>query len=408
MSLARVSRAALAPVLVRSGLVIAIAAGWVLPEAVLGQAWERSVFYAIGTQKSAGAKPEAPPPKDEDRSVRLYEVDSATLKIVRDLDLGPIKSGMMTGKGDAIVLTDGDRTITSVSAPYLAVTSQMDVPSAQGVNCAGQVFVHPLSGLAYFSCDWGSDTSGLLVVDTVRKSVVTSLRTSATLPGAYDAKQQLLYLLGDGRFLVILDPQNRVVGKVFASGTQVGDNRGIGSDVASVAPLPDGSLILATTNNFHPGSRPALLRYDPANRTVAHTWMDTETYVQTWARPDPQTHTELRGSRTVPMPVNCLALSRDGSRLFAYSTPPVRYRGDSPVHALLFEADNLNLVREEILPEPSSEWQSNGECFAPAPDGRGMWFFGQSGKIYRLDEHTGELIEEVKLPFHLVSLIREP
>jgi hypothetical protein len=34
--------------------------------------------------------------------------------------------------------------------------------------------------------------------------------------------------------------------------------------------------------------------------------------------------------------------------------------------------------------------------------------FGQSGKIYRLDDHTGELIEEVKLPFHLVSLIREP
>jgi hypothetical protein len=47
-------------------------------------------------------------------------------------------------------------------------------------------------------------------------------------------------------------------------------------------------------------------------------------------------------------------------------------------------------------------------CFYPAPDGRGMWFLGQSGKVYRLDDHTGKLLEEVKLPFHLISLIREP
>jgi len=31
-----------------------------------------------------------------------------------------------------------------------------------------------------------------------------------------------------------------------------------------------------------------------------------------------------------------------------------------------------------------------------------------SGKVYRLDDHTGDLIEEVELPFQLITLIREP
>jgi hypothetical protein len=48
------------------------------------------------------------------------------------------------------------------------------------------------------------------------------------------------------------------------------------------------------------------------------------------------------------------------------------------------------------------------ECFFLAPDGKGMWFVGQSGKVYRLDDHTGRHIEEVKLPFCLINLIREP
>jgi hypothetical protein len=37
-----------------------------------------------------------------------------------------------------------------------------------------------------------------------------------------------------------------------------------------------------------------------------------------------------------------------------------------------------------------------------------MWFVGESGKVYRLDDQTGKLIEEVKLPFRLINLIREP
>src|SRR5882762_6535048 len=56
-------------------------------------------------------------------------------------------------------------------------------------------------------------------------------------------------------------------------------------------------------------------------------------------------------------------------------------------------------------PEPPD---SGEECFFPAPDGRGMWFVGQSGNVYRLDDHTGKLIERVKLPFSVINLVREP
>ncbi len=72
---------------------------------------------------------------------------------------------------------------------------------------------------------------------------------------------------------------------------------------------------------------------------------------------------------------------------------------------ILWDSNTLEELDRFDAPEPSCGTQG---CFSPAPDGRGMWFVGKSGKVYRLDDHTGRLIEEVKLPFRIINLIREP
>ena len=69
-----------------------------------GIAAQEHVFYAFGSPESAS------------KDVRLYEVDSARLQVVRSLSVQRqtpngetvnMTSGMLTGTRDAILLTDG-------------------------------------------------------------------------------------------------------------------------------------------------------------------------------------------------------------------------------------------------------------------------------------------------------------
>ena len=73
---------------------------------------------------------------------------------------------------------------------------------------------------------------------------------------------------------------------------------------------------------------------------------------------------------------------------------------------ILWDSNTLEELDRFDAPEPPRQVTSS--CFYPAPDGHGLWFTGESGKVYRLDDHTGHVIEQVKLPFRLFTLIQEP
>src|SRR5713226_8568490 len=62
-----------------------------LPMVALAQ--QLQVFYATGSD-------------GQSKGNNLYEVDKATLRAVRSVDAGGAQSGMLTGKGHTIVLTD--------------------------------------------------------------------------------------------------------------------------------------------------------------------------------------------------------------------------------------------------------------------------------------------------------------
>ncbi len=356
-----------------------------LPErALAGQ----RVFYAIGSAgyrkpqfREVGKRLELVSPPSF-RDVRLYEVDTATLRVVRSLGLpggfGFNSSGMLDPERGAIVISDGEwgpSTVMRVSAPALTVQSVMKIDIYPGVNCMENTFVQPVTGLAYFSCNYGSDSSGLLAVDTIKKKVVTDIKRAGGQPMAYDRRRQRLYILNSGA-ITIVSPRNRVLSYIEGPTARAGKHR-IGSYIRGAALLPDGNLVLIT--NF---GRSALTFqiYDPDNKKVLRSRTEKETFKV----------------------VEDAGLSKDGARLFVDLFVNIKESD----RAILFDTATLKPLRRWILPEQGRPWPE--KCFVPAPDKLGgMWFFGRSGKIYRLDDHDGKLLGEVKLPFHLISLVRE-
>lgn len=379
---------------------------------------QQRAFYAIGAAQFTA--PDAQHAREcPYKDVRLYEVDAASLKAVRSLDVEEptpgvgvcgfawMNSGMLAPGRDAIVMSDGglgESNVIRVLAPSLAVETRMKVGERPGVNCADHTFVDPLSGLAYFSCDIGSNTSGLFVVNTVKGEVLPVIRTGGGKPVAYDATHRWLYLSTGVSDVKILDQNNRVVGAIRAQ--ELARKAGLPHpetyfQITDVALLPHGVLALVAPGSFSYGvTGPVLFLYNPSDGSISHTWRETRTFqkAESYVLPTGKTAT-----KTVQQPFGLADLvpSQDASRLFAVSMEDHR-----AARAILFDRATARVLRTWSLPEAPAD--VNGSCFAPAPDGRGMWFFGKSGKIYRLDDHTGELLGEVKLPFHLISLIREP
>ena len=365
-------------------------------------------FYAIG---AAGAMPEVVPPNAEAPPQHiLYAVDSATLRVLGSVEVDGAQSGMLTANRNAVVLGGFDSPAWRVSAPDLKVVSSFTPGPSPGVSCLDHTFVHPVTGLAYFSCDIGSGKEGVAVMDTAKKSVVLNLYAKglgslfSSSHFLFDRKTGWLFL--DGIDLVALDAQNKIVDQV--SGRELGQKAtptiGDISGLRAAAILPNGRLVLRGNDD---GGRSVLLLYDPMKRSVSRTWVETEKYTATEKHPTPGTAATWQSS--LPLSHGPVA-SRDGSRLFAISDAPSRYHDNVPIRGVLLDAETLTVLRRWDLPEPpcSIRGQTEEQCFFQAPDGRGMWYVSQSGKVYRLDDHTGELLEEVKLPFHLISLIREP
>jgi hypothetical protein len=380
---------------------------------------QQQVFYAIGAAQYIPRDPQNPW-RNPYRDVRLYEVDAATLRVVRSVSVEKdtpgygsgklwMTTGMLTGKRDTIVLSDGElrsSTLMRLAAPDLVVQGQTEIGDVRASECLDHIFVHPITGLAYFSCDLGSHGNGFVVLNTDKQAVVADLPDGPVLPRrwprlflyrpqfVYSSKDQKLYLCGQN--VVVLDPQNRAIDYILArdvaqaAGFDVDLKRSfsIAYDIDKMAMLPDGNLVLLM--NAH--KTPTLVIYDPMGRKALRRWSETEKCGEMW--------TSIDGRSEKPVQKTCQfhhgpVPTRDGSRVFAMSD----------VDVVVWDSSTLEEPNRLEAPEPPD---SGEECFFPAPDGRGMWFVGQSGNVYRLDDHTGKLIERVKLPFSVINLVREP
>ena len=370
-----------------------------------GIAAQERVFYALGSPESAS------------KDVRLYEVDSATLQVVRSLSVQrqthsgetlSMTSGMLTGARDAILLTDAQLQSSSllrVSAPALESKGQWAMKDfqIQGAMCLDHIFVHPVTSLAYFSCDTGRGGNGFVILDTSTPAVAGDFpdappvlsswpRLSLFRPVfVYAPNSKRLYLVGKN--VVALDARNQAVD--YISVREIAKSANIASvrEIDNLVVLANGNLVLLTDKQ----RSPALILYNPDARKVLQHWTETQKYGEKESYTDSRTgKNEERLVQKIARIRCCPVASRDGSRLFAVS------EGD----IVSWDANTFDELTRFAAPEPLDG--DGGECFHSAPDSRGTWYLGQNGKVYRLDDRTGKLIEEVKLPFHLISLIREP
>jgi hypothetical protein len=409
--------------LVADNILVAIALIGIASTPSLGQ--PSSVFYAIG-EPAAGPAAEGNSTKTSG-DVRLYEVDSATLRVVRSISVERtvgngervwMTSGMLSGGRDEALLTDaalGQSTVLQVSTPALRVKAQMHMGDLKirGVHCLDHIFVHPLTSLGYFSCQSGSGGGGFVILDPIKQTVVANFPEGPIVPRdwphlsvlapqfVYDQQSRDLFVVGGDA--IALDQQNRPVG--YIRGNDVAKLAGfdmsplrIPSIQGSFPPkysidklvvLPGGREVIS----MHKGKTPALVLYQLKTHTVLRTWIESQnvTNTATAAQSEgPKPVKQFAQFRCGPVP------SSDGSRLFAVTGKDIAN----------WDASTLQELGRFGAPDPPETGVE--ECLVPAPDGRGLWYFGKSGKIYRLDDHTGSLVDEVKLPFHCISLIREP
>lgn len=399
----------------------------------IAPAQQPSVFYVIG------AEDEHPNPGVPTlplyQGIHLYEMDSAT-HVVRSAEIH-VSSGMLTGDRKTIVLVYGgdanDSSLLLISVSDLRVYSRMDIPASEmrmdidgeSVPCLDHIFVHPVTGLTYFSCALAKGVVEQLVVDPFRRKIMRGslpVETNATI-FLYDPTHQWIYLSDPAP--PILDAHNQLIGRVDGpKKLSPIQGRAAAAGITGMSLLPDGKLVLLygvpepahNITGWTGSTIPTLSTYDPITRKFLHTWTEERTYtgmvvgrIHGVTYKQPTLMQFPYGIQNVPVP------SRDGSRLFGIEDSDLHNEKHTEDGAILWDAKTLQVLRRWTLPEPGSYDCSTAgtgggliACFAPAPDGHGMWFFGKSGKIYRLDDHTGDLIEEVKLPFHLISLIREP
>jgi WD40 repeat protein len=207
----------------------------------------------------------------------------------------------------------------------------------------------------------------------------------------YAPNSKRLFLVGKN--VLALDSENHAVDYISVREIAKSANIATVREMDSLVVLANGNLVLLTDKH----RSPALILYDPVARKVLQHWTETQKYSEK------ESYTDSRTGKNEERVVQKIArircgpvASRDGSRLFAVS------EGD----IVLWDANTLEELSRLDAPEPPDS--NSGECFHSAPDGRGLWYLGQSGKVYRLDDRTGKFIEEVKLPFHVISLIREP
>lgn len=218
-----------------------------------------------------------------------------------------------------------------VSAAGLALENQIDLSSLHihAAECADHIFVHPVTGLVYFSCDFGSNGNGFAILNVEKSSITEDFRGLPPTPSrwpdldlfkpqfSYDYQSNRLYVFGGD--VIVLDSQNHPVDYIRARELAVASKLKTGRfayTIKSVAILPNGTLAILVTD----AQTPTLAIYDPHQRKVLSHWTETHKYQRL------ETHTDQRTGKPFEKRVESIAQLRlgplplhDGSRLFAMS-----------------------------------------------------------------------------------------
>jgi hypothetical protein len=225
-------------------------------------------------------------------------VGSTTLQVVRSLSVQRqtpngetvhTTSGMLSGSRDAILLTDGQLQSSSllrVSAPALKSKGEWAMKDfqIQGAMCLDHIFVHPVTSLAYFSCDTGSGGNGFVVLDTSRSVVAGDFphepTTSSSWPRlslfrpafVYAPNSKRVYVVGKN--VLALDSGNHVVD--YISVREIAKSASIATvrEIDNLVVVANGNLVLLTDKH----RSPALILYDPVARKVLQHWTETQRY----------------------------------------------------------------------------------------------------------------------------------
>ncbi len=361
--------------------------------AACSRAAAQQVVYAIGVPPHAAAQ-----------TARVFVLEAPSLRIQESapLHLGWSPSGALIQRGQSLLLSDGLSRLTLFS-PALKPLKQA-VLSRRAIDCFDHVFFNPLNSEAYFSCGAGKSEAGVAVV-TVPGLRLLRVLHPASVDGSseilnaqflLDGARQRLYLAGGD--LAALDSANRQVFYWTAASIARGAHLpGAGQHAFAVqraALLPSGRLVLRLSD----GSASSLVLVDPGGKKVLRSWSDTQKVTSYETVSDPRTGEPLpkRPVRRLEMLDEGPVASPDGLAVFAASG----------AQGLLFDAKTLKLMKRWRLPDtPAVGVSREGQGFFPAPDGHSMWFPGASGKIFRLDAHTGAQLGAFDPPFRLLALI---
>jgi len=262
----------------------------------------------------------------------------------------------LSGDGQLLFGTDAEEVII-FDAGQLSLRDQFSATS-KDFAWGGALFVHPKSGLLYVARVGGSNPVEVAIVDPrLRKIVkVLKLERSITRGFVYDPTRDRLYVTAASP--AIIDPRAQQVTGYIKVPTD--------PTIFWMLLSRDGKELLLSDGGPH------LYAYDLDRAALAR--QVTLANLQSFRDP---------------------ALSRDGTRLFAATSPY-----PDPGTAVVIDTQTLSILHTLTFQEPIGH-------FVLAPDGRGMWLTTKNG-VLRLDDQTGKVVEQVSLPFRLGKLLTPP
>ncbi|HLC21356.1 MAG TPA: hypothetical protein VJM10_04520 [Candidatus Methylomirabilis sp.] len=316
--------------------------------------------------------------KPDEKSMRVFKVDTATKKALVSREV-PSGTSKLSGDRTRFYVTNSDvpTTVFCIRTSDLTIQERFEIPDELSGVGLEFLFVHPTTGLVYLTSTFGSMPNKVIVADPLKKTIVEKLRAPAghTVKGGftYDRKRDWVYVNSSAPFAIDGMTQ-RIVHVIDLDGLltkpPVDLRRGYFRILrAALYPLPGGKLLIDPDLRVEPQLPPVppmLLLYDPDRESV------------------------VRRSGPLP-PLGGRALSQDGTR-FVAATGPDASTG------VVIDTSTLGILHSVTFPEPA-------RVFVPAPDGQGLWMVARSGKVYRLDDQTGQVLEPIPLPFPVYTII---
>jgi len=286
----------------------------------------------------------------------------------------------LSADGSKIFVLDIDNQITALASADLTVVDRFDIPRPYRHILS----VDPATGVFYLS--GGTPPSDarkfVTVFDPAKKVVLNEIRAPrGELIGGKiirDPLRDRLYVL-DTKKIWVIDPHKHEIAASIEYGRSIKHSE-VFTDLLL---LPKSRRLLIMTEvmlQVTPSvTRPMFFVYDLEKKdTVFRSELSSE----------------VRG-------LESLAVSPDERRLLATTGVQKGKTGSGVIIEITSSHTPSEVMAYLNFPEPVDH-------FVPAPDGRGMWMVAKSGQVYRLDDQTGQVLEQVSLSFRLRKVITPP